>query len=370
MSRKNRDVPIFPLVWAEVDLDALRSNLKKIRQVAHASNAGILAVVKADAYGHGMEAVARVLKEEGVKFFGVANIDEAGTLRKICPKEKILVLGSFHPKQISAYVRERIIPTVSCIEDVRVLAKNTRQKFSIHVKIDTGMGRLGVWHEELGPLFGELKKCRLLEVEGIYTHFSNADKNEAFTQKQISLFNRALARIRKLGFSPKYLHAANSIGLMRFKNAHFNLVRPGIVLYGIGLKPILALKTRISFLKSVEKGRALSYGATYQTPRPTKIATLPIGYSHGYRLSFSNKAFVLVHGRRCPVVGRVTMDQTLVDVGGVPAVRCWDPVTLIGREGKASILAEDLAQIIDTIPYEIVCAIHSRIPRIYKGIRS
>ncbi len=165
---------------------------------------------------------------------------------------------------------------------------------------------------------------------------------------------------------------------MRFKHSHLNLVRPGIILYGINpagesrpplnLKPILTLKTRISFLKEVKKGRTISYGATHKTARATRVATLPIGYSHGYRVGFSNKAFVVIGGRKCPVIGRVTMDQTLVDVGSLPSVKRWDEVTLIGREGEAQVLAQDLANVIGSIPYEIVCSIHSRIPRIYKGI--
>lgn len=371
------------LVWSEVNLDHLRHNLKIIRSSLRPPKAGILAIVKADAYGHGMKSVARVLADEGIHFFGVANIEEALELRKVCPTQKILVLGSFHKNQLPFFIRWKITPTVSSLEDVKHLEKALGKKksaFPVHVKVDTGMGRLGIWHEEVDHFFKRMRKDSSVLVEGVYTHFSSADQEEVGdTLKQMALFDKIIKRIHALGFTPKYIHAANSMGLMRFKNSQLNLVRPGIVLYGINpvgdgrlplkLKPILSLKTRISFLKEVGKGRAISYGATYRAPRPTRIATLPVGYSHGYRVGFSNKAFVVIRGRRCPVVGRVTMDQTLVDVGGLPSVTRWDEVTLIGREGKTEVQAQDLASIIGSIPYEIVCSIHSRIPRIYKGMR-
>lgn len=370
-------------VWAEVDLTALRNNLKRILGRISTRDTQVLAVVKADAYGHGMKPVARALADEGVRFFGVANIDEAVELRTVCPTQKILVLGSFHASQISFFQRHRIIPTVSSVEDVKVLSRALRpgtRLFPVHVKIDTGMGRLGVWHEYVDPLFRFLKRNPQISVEGVYTHFSSADRRDSrLTERQIESFQRVVQRIQKLGFKPRYIHAANSMGLLRFKHAHLNLVRPGIILYGIqpdkrlvgipGLRPVLSLKTRVSFLKNVKKGRGISYGALYVTPQATRIATLPVGYSHGYRVGFSNKAFVAIRGRKYPVVGRVTMDQTLVDVGPGNLIRRWDTVTLIGQAPSAPISAEDLASLIGTIPYEVLCSIHNRIPRIYKGIR-
>jgi alanine racemase len=367
-------------VWSEIDLGHLRHNLKAIRSWV-GKGAGILAVVKADAYGHGMREVSRALEKEGVGFFGVATLLEALALRKICPKARILVLGSFHKDQPGFFLKNKITPTLSSIEDALVFSKalpKAAGPYPVHVKIDTGMGRLGVWHEEAQDLFRILKRLRLIWVEGIYTHFSSADaKKPDITHKQIAHFESLVEKARKMGFSPRYLHAANSSGLLHFKNSHFNLVRPGILLYGINpakdkklpldLKPVLSLKTRIAFLKSMPRGRAVSYGGTHQTSRDTQIATLPIGYSHGYRVGFSNKAFVAIRGRKCPVVGRVTMDQTLVDVGHLPLVKRWDEATLIGKNGSLLISAQNLAGLIDTIPYEIVCSIHSRIPRIYKN---
>jgi len=379
MAKKKLDVSL--LVWSEIDLDRLRRNLKVIRSILQNLRVGILAIVKADAYGHGMKSVALTLAKEGVNFFGVANIEEAMELHKVCSAARILVLGGFHQSQIPLFIRHRITPTIFSLDDIAHFEKALRGQrfaFPVHVKIDTGMGRLGVWHEEVSSFFSRLKEASAIEVEGVYTHFSSADhKDLAVTKAQMALFDRAIKGIKAMGFSPKYFHAANSTGLMRFKNSHLNLVRPGILLYGIipyshgrlpkGIRPILSLKTRISFLKEVGKGRSISYGATYKTACRTRIATLPVGYSHGYRVGFSNKAFVAVRGRKCPVVGRVTMDHTLIDVGKVPAARRWDEVTLIGTDGKAEVMAQDLADLIDSIPYEIVCAIHSRIPRIYKG---
>ncbi len=380
MSQKDKRKP---LLWAEVDLDVLRQNLRVVRSFPGRRAPDILAVVKADAYGHGMKPIASVLAGEGVHFFGVANVDEAIELRKVCPSQKILVMGSFHKSQLEDFFIHKIIPTLSCLEDAKILNRfllNKKTPFPAHVKIDTGMSRLGVWHEAVEGLFKALKKMKLIKAEGVYTHFSSADKpDKSFTEHQLRVFNRAVSKIRALGFYPRYLHAANSMGFARFKEAHFNLARPGIVLYGVHpaemlaprlkIKPLLSLKARISFLKEVEKGRPISYGASYHSKSRTRIATLPIGYSHGYLAGFSNKAHVLVRGRRCPVVGRVTMDQTLVDVGKNSSIHRWNKVTLIGRDGKNSITAENLAALVDTIPYEILCAIHPRIPRIYKGLK-
>jgi alanine racemase len=382
MSRENPEAH-SPAVWSEVDLAQLRRNLAAIRGCLASPDVEVLAVVKADAYGHGMKAVAKTLAAERVGFFGVATLEEALELRKVCPRQRILVLGGSRAAQAALFIKAGITPTLSSSEDVKAFEKarrDARGRFPVHVKIDTGMGRLGVWHGEAPRFFSALKHSPSVSMEGIYTHFSSADlEDPGFTEKQLALFNRAVGAARSAGFAPRYVHAANSMGLLRFKNAHFNLVRPGIILYGLnpargpelpeGIRPILSLKTRISFLKEVSRGRTISYGATFAARGRTRIATLPVGYSHGYRVGLSNRAFVAVRGRRCPVVGRVTMDQTLVDVGRLPSVRRWDEVTLIGKDRSVRISAEELAQISGTIPYEIVCSIHSRIPRLYKGMR-
>lgn len=381
MRQKIKNKP-KPLLWAEVDLDKLRRNLRKIRSRLAGSHVQTLAVVKADAYGHGMKEVARALMSEGVRFFGVASVEEALELRRVCKKERILVLGSFCADHLWIYAGSKLLPTLSSLEDVHALKRGLRKPLRVHVKIDTGMGRLGVWHRDVRVFFEELRRHKeKIILEGVYTHFSNADHaDKRFTQNQIRLFNEAVRIVRSLGFAPRYLHAANSMGIARFKGSHLNLVRPGILLYGVlprhermlarSLRPILELKTRVSFLKEIEKGRTISYGATYRAPKRTRVATLPIGYSHGFRVGFSNKGFVAIRGRLCPVVGRVTMDQTIVDVSRVPGVRRWDPVTLIGRDGRVMLSANGLARILGTIPYEILCSIRQCIPRLYKGIRA
>ena len=381
MSHKRKNKP-KPHVWVEVDLDKLRRNLRAIRSRLAGPHVETLAIVKADAYGHGMKEVARALKGEGVRFFGVASVEEALELRHVCKKERILVLGSFCADYISIYAGSKIMPTISSLEDIRALGRGLKKPLRVHVKIDTGMGRLGVWHRDARVFFEELKRHKdKIVLEGVYTHFSSADHaDKRRTQEQIRLFNEAVSVVRSLGFAPRYFHAANSMGLAHFKKSHLNLVRPGILLYGVqprevrslakSLRPILELKTRVSFLKEIEKGRTISYGATYRAPKKTRVATLPIGYSHGFRVGFSNKGFVAIRGQLCPVVGRVTMDQTIVDVGGVPSVRRWDPVTLIGKNGGVELTASGLAGILGTIPYEIFCSIHQRIPRLYKGIRA
>ncbi len=374
-TQKNKFLP----VWAEIDLEALKKNWHVIQGTLKKPSAALLAVVKADAYGHGMIPVSKTLWSEGVRLFGVANIDEALQLRKVLPKAGILVLGSFHPSQLEEYISKKITPTLSSTGDAVFLnrALGTRRGFAVHVKIDTGMGRLGLPPAEVDYFFKKIKALPGIGIEGVYTHFSSADDKSAEpTRVQLKIFNQALKKIQQAGIKPKWVHASNSLGLLRFKEARFNLVRPGLILYGLkpsprtklpkGMKPILSWKTRISFLKKFMPGQTVSYGRTYKILKNTLIATLPVGYSHGYRVAFSNRAFVLVRGRRCAVAGRVTMDQILVDVGSVPGVKRWEEAVLIGTQGTQTVTAEDLALAADTIPYEIVCGIHHRVPRIYK----
>ena len=299
-----------PLVWAEIRLDHLVHNLKKVRRRV-GPDAEVLAVVKADAYGHGMVPVARALAANGVRFFGVVGIDEAVELRRSCPAARILVLGPFHPARLPAFFKHRIVPTVSSLEDVRAIeagarhAAPLRARIPVHVKIDTGMGRLGVWHEETLALFRALGRSKSLVVEGLYTHLAQADaEGHDFTRTQLERFERALGEARALGLRPEFVHAANSVGGHRFPYARYNLVRAGILLYGLdpsrgrvrGLKPVMSLKARVSFLKDAGPGRPLSYGGTYRTKRRTRIAVLPVGYSHGYRVDVTSFDFVELPG--------------------------------------------------------------------------
>ncbi|MCG3176243.1 MAG: Alanine racemase 1 [Candidatus Omnitrophica bacterium] len=372
---------IGPSVWIEVDLASLARNVRAFRRGLRHAGSAIMAIIKDDAYGLGMPAVARRLWREGVRAYGVASAQEALALRGVLPRATILVLGCVHPSALPGLVRARVRLTLSSPEDVRQAARAARHGRAIaHLKIDTGMGRLGVWHEDCDALFAAVRAAAgRIEVEGIYTHLSHADAaDERPTTVQLWRYRRALARAACWGLKPKLLHAANSAGSLRFAALRLDVVRPGLVLHGIdpmgrGLsreyRPVATWKTRVASIKSVGPGRTLSYGGTHRVRRATRIAALPVGYSHGYRVAWSNKASVLIGGRRCPVVGRVTMDQILVDVGHLKAVRRWQEVVLLGRQGRERIGAEELARWAGTIPYEVQCGLSARIPRIYKNIR-
>ncbi len=246
----------------------------------------------------------------------------------------------------------------------------------MHIKVDTGMGRIGIWHEDALAFIREAAKSKEIEIEGIYTHFSSAGRDKLVTQMQIECFDNIIGESEKEGINFKYKHAANSIATIDWKNSHLNLVRPGILLYGVypkedfrrtlKLRPVMNLKTKIVYLKDAPEGRSISYGRTYITQKPTKIATIPIGYADGYGRILSNKAEALVKGKHVRVVGMVTMDQTLMDVGSIGGVEVGDEVVLIGRQGEATIPIEKIAKLAGTIPYEILSAITDRVPRVYK----
>lgn len=368
-------------VWVEVDLGAIAHNLRKLRAKLKGSRAEVMAIVKDDAYGLGMIPVARRLWTEGVRAYGVATAAEALELARALPKARILMLGCFSAAQLPELIRHRIRLTVSSEEDARLAASAARGRSGawVHVKVDTGMGRLGVWHEECERLFSEISRLGSLRVEGLYTHLSHADSpDERPSRVQSWRFRRAVQRAQRLGLRPRYLHAANSAGLLRFDALRLDLVRPGLILHGLdpsgkgglsGYRPSATWKTRVAFIKEVGRGRTVSYGGTHRFRRSTRIAALPVGYSHGYRVAFSNKASVLIGGVRCRVVGRVTMDQILVDVGRVRGIRRWQEVVLLGAQGRERVSAEEMARWAATIPYEIQCGISARIPRFYKNMR-
>jgi alanine racemase len=249
-------------------------------------------------------------------------------------------------------------------------------RIKVHVKIDTGMGRIGVWHEEAVNFLKNLAQERCVIVEGIYTHFASAGRDDFFTEYQIEAFEKLLGKLEGFDIRIPMRHAANSIATVNFKRSHMNLVRPGFIIYGmypkpafqklIKLKPAMSFKTRIVYIKDTPPGRSISYSRTYITDKHTKVATLPVGYADGYSRGLSNKAYVLVRGKRAPVIGKVTMDQTMIDIGHIRGVKLGDEVILIGRQGREEIRTEKLARIAGTIAYEVVCAISNRVPRVYK----
>ncbi len=365
------------LTWAEIDLNAVRQNFRVLRRLA--GTAKILTVIKADAYGHGMLAVAKVLVQERIDFIGLSNLNEGITLRKAGIKTPVLLFETTLAEQAKDIIDYKLTPTVCTLELARALDNDARRRgrlVNIHVKVDTGMGRFGVWHEEALEFMSKIRSLRNLRVEGLYTHFPSADTDRAFTHRQVRRLAALVGQLKQSGLNIPYVHAANSMGLAGYKTDILNLARPGLMLYGlyphaglrkkIALHPAMSVHSRIIFLKRIEKGRSISYGRTFIARRPMTVATLPIGYSDGYLRGLSGKADVLAGGRRCPVLGRVTMDQIVVDVSRVKNPRLGMPVVILGRQGKEEVCAHELARIAHTIHYEIVCSLGSRLPRVYK----
>jgi len=370
--------------WAEINLNNLAANFNVIKErVSHVAK--VLAVVKADAYGHGAVQCARRLAKEGAEWFGVAMPEEGIELRAAGIGQPILVLGGFWNGQAAACIRQRLTTVVYRLDMIAALdqvASETGGVADVHVKVDTGMGRLGVRMDQLAEFLSGLKKFQNVRIDGVMTHFAAADDDacEPLTNVQIRRFHEAVAMFREHGYNPTYLHLANSAGIYSHPEAWGNLVRPGGVLYGLwrdvlpptitdaGVRQVMSLHSRISLLKWVPAGETIGYGCTFEASRKTLIATLPIGYHDGYMRGLSNRAKVIVRGVYAPVVGRVSMDLTLVDVTNVPDVELNDPVMLLGTErnnSKVSITAEDLARIVGTLSYEVTCGVGPRVPKVY-----
>ncbi len=361
--------------WAEVNLNHLQYNFKKIKSLLN-PDTKVLVTVKADAYGHGLIPVSRRLVDSGLDYLGVASIDEGIKLRKAGIRIPVLILGLILKDDIGPLFTYRLIPTVCDLKFAQALdkkAKSLKQKIPVHIKIDTGMGRIGIAPSAALELAGDIYKLKHVQIQGVFTHFPLADVDRKFTFSQISVFDKLVDDLKKEGMRIPLVHAANSAGLIRHIDSHFTMVRPGLVIYGlypkkdlgIDLKPVLSLKTRVVFVKQVKRGVGISYGLTYRTKRPTCIVTLPIGYGDGYPRNLSNLAYVLIGGRRFRISGRVCMDQIMVDVGSFKP-KIGQEAVLIGKQGKQKITAEELAALSGTISYEIVCGLGSRIPRIYK----
>jgi alanine racemase len=362
---------------AQIDLDALVFNFRQLQKRVP-KGVKILAVVKADAYGHGAVPISRKLEKIGVEYLGVAIAEEGVELRKGGVRAPILVLGGIYDGDIEKIFRFNLTPVVFRKEALKAISKAARRgkkKVRVHLKVDTGMGRLGVPLSLWPNFLKEIPHFPKVEVEGILSHFSMSE--EHYTKLQWDQFLGAVRCAEEVGIHYKYLHMASSAMLTSSSSYSGNLVRPGIMLYGaypspalkklIHLKPVMTLKTRIHFLKSVPSGSRISYGGTFVTRRESLIATLPIGYADGYSRTLSDRGEVLVRGKRAPVVGKVCMDFTMVDVTDIPKVLLGDEVVLIGSQGKEIITAEEIAHRINSIPYEVFCSVGKRVPRIYKG---
>jgi alanine racemase len=367
--------------WAEIDLDALAENYQLIRKRV-GPDVKIMAAVKANAYGHGAVECSRRLQQEGVDWFGVALPEEGVELREAGITRPILCLGGFWEGQQNVCLQQKLTPVVYRLDMIESIDRSARDAgviADVHVKIDTGMGRLGVRFDDVGEFCEALRSFRNIRVDGLMTHFAAADKpdREDFTKDQMGKFQQAVNAFREHGFNPGLIHAANSAATFAFPESRDNLVRPGGALYGFvrdvfprdiaapPLRPVMSVHSRIMLLKKVGSGEELGYGCTFETRRDSMIATIPIGYDDGYRRALSNRGHVIVRGSFAPVVGRVSMDLTLIDVTDVREVSLNDQVTLIGRPGDLSITAEDIAETIGTISYEVTCGISARVPRVY-----
>ncbi|MGI9105760.1 MAG: alanine racemase [Pyrinomonadaceae bacterium] len=368
--------------WAEIDLDALAANYVTVRRQV-GSEMKILAVVKADAYGHGAVRCARRLAAEGADWFGVALPEEGIELRRAGVEQPILCLEGFWEGQAGACVAHKLVPVVYRLDMAEAFDRTARAAgiiVDVHVKIDTGMGRLGVRYDEAAEFARALKEFANLRVDGIMTHFASADDaaRDCFTEEQVARFKEARYMFRAQGHAPTFEDLANSAALFAHEGARGNMVRPGGVLYGLWrdvlqaqeampqLRPVMAVRSRVTLLKWVQQGETLGYGCTFEATRRTLVATLPIGYHDGYVRALSNRGRVIVRGVYAPVVGRISMDSTLVDVTDVRGVELNDQVTLIGADGELFVAAEDIAQTAGTISYEITCGISARVPRTYK----
>jgi len=370
--------------WAEIDLNNLAANFNQVKQRV-SPTARVMAVVKANAYGHGAVECARRLAREGADWFGVALPEEGIELRDSGITQPILCLAGYWPGQAAACIRHQLTPVVYRLEMIEALnqaAANAGVVADVHVKIDTGMGRLGVRFDQLSEFVAALERFRNVRIDGVMTHLAAADDAtcQPLTRDQIQRFDDAVTVFRDHGYRPTHLHLANSAGVFGHRESWGNLVRPGGVLYGLwrdvlplstsspGLLPVMSLHSRICLLKWVPPGETIGYGCTFEASRRSLIATLPVGYHDGYMRGLSNRAHVIVRGMYVPVVGRVSMDLTLIDVTDVAGVDVDDQVTLLGwnpENAELKIAAEDLARIVGTLSYEITCGVSERVPRVY-----
>lgn len=364
--------------WAEIDLAALTHNHASVRQLAGPGVSTML-VLKANAYGHGAVPVAWHLGREGVACLGVGDSTEALELRAAGITAPILILGAIVPGELEDVVRGGILVTVHSGDRVRMLnkvAERSPGRVGIHLKVDTGMGRLGCQPKRAPAIAHEIRRSRRLELQGLCTHLaSTGPECRAEMDRQLERFRGVLRALEAKGIVPRWRHAYASHALAAGLPPEFNLVRPGLSIYGVDLpgalagrlQPVLSWRTQVAFLKDHPRGSRIGYGGTFVTRRPSRIATLPVGYNDGYRFALSNNAEVLVRGQRCPVVGRVSMDYITVDVTEVQGARVTDVATLVGRDGEACIPVEELARRASTISYEILCGIGQRVRRIYRG---
>ncbi|MEN6462941.1 MAG: alanine racemase [Syntrophomonas sp.] len=366
--------------WAEIDLTAIRHNIKNIKKLLQ-PDTRLMCIVKANAYGHGMVEVARASLDEGASFLGVATLDEALGLREAGIDTPILVLGYIPGEYAEIVVANNIRPTVfniNAAEDLSRAATRLGQPAWVHIKIDTGMSRLGFPPEQTAiDTIIKISKLPGITVEGIFTHFAVADiEDKTFTYKQLESFKKTIFELEKRGIHIPLQHIGNSAAIMDIPEAQLNMVRSGIITYGLypsrevkterlKLIPAMRLISKVIMIKNLPPGRSVSYGRTFTSPTELTVATIPVGYADGYSRLLSNRAWAVVKGKKVPLIGRVCMDQCMFDVSGAEGIKEGDEVILFGRP-EDGITVDDLAEIVGTINYEMVCLITSRVPRVYK----
>lgn len=367
--------------WAEIDLDAIAHNVREIRRIT-SKRAEIMGAVKADAYGHGVMETVRTMLDNGVTRLAVSMLDEAIQLRKLGIKVPILILSYTDPARAEEIILNEVTQTVFSHDLAKALSEaavRLNRNVKIHVKVDTGMTRVGFMpgYSAVKNLL-EISRLPHIIIEGLFSHFASADeRDKSYTFMQFEKFMSICSELGRVGIHVPVKHVCNSAGIIEFPEMHLDMVRPGIILYGLypsnqidtrkmDLKPAMTLKANVILVKDVEENTCISYGRTYKTSCKSRIATIPIGYADGYTRLLSNKGRVLIHGRTAPIVGRICMDQCMIDVTDLDVeVRTGDEVVLFGRQGDASISVEEVAADIGTINYEVVCIIGKRIPRVY-----
>ncbi len=371
----------YSRVYAKIDLDAIAYNIEQMKRNL-SPKTDMIAVIKADGYGHGAVQIAEMLEQVGYVWgFAVATLDEAMVLRTEGIRKPILVLGCVFPDQYLEMLKHDIrmnVYTEEMAESISRMAASEGLTAYMHIKLDTGMGRLGFdISEASAQAIERISKLKNVDMEGIFTHFAKADETDkTFTEKQINDFCRMTEQLKKIGVTFAYEHCANSAAIIDVKEANFDLVRAGISIYGlypseevnksnVKLKPALALKSHVAFVKEIEAGTPVSYGGTFVADKRMRIATIPVGYADGYPRNLSNAGYVLIRGRKAPILGRVCMDQFMVDVTEIEGASFGDKVTLIGQDGNESITVEALSEISGRFNYEFICDLGKRIPRVF-----
>ncbi len=382
MIKPTEKLETYKRAYAQVDLDAITDNMRNMKSNI-AERTKMMGVIKTDGYGHGCVPIAHTLEPLDFMFgFAVATAEEAHILRIAGVKKPILVLGYTFPYSYEMLAKEEIRPAVfreDSIEELSAAALQEGKTIKAHIKVDTGMSRIGITPDETGIAFvKKLCECKGIEIEGIFTHFARADEEDKTSaKKQLAIFTDFIRKIEEtFRFIIPVKHCSNSAGILELPEANMDVVRAGITLYGlypseevnrerVPLRPALSLYSHIVYIKILKKGQSVSYGGTYTADKDMRVATIPIGYGDGYPRSLSNKGYVLIHGKRAAILGRVCMDQFMVDVSDIPEAKEGDKVTLLGFSGKEQLSAECLGELSGRFNYELVCDLGKRIPRVF-----